>query len=106
MGVTGENDLFPVKGTWHVSSYILIHLFHISLHKSRSEKEGGREGGRQTTERLNVIEGQFEFASGYKRASQWKDYESGVKHFIWKKLRLFKARHPTQRALESGLPLL
>lgn len=65
-GATGEVYLFPVKEQWHASLYILIRLFHISLHKAESKKERSREkeGGRGVPERLNFIEGQFEVASG------------------------------------------
>lgn len=46
-GVIEEDELFPVRGQWHASMCILIHLFHFSVHKAKKEKEKGREGGRE-----------------------------------------------------------
>lgn len=48
-GVIGKVYLFPVKGQWYASSYILILLFHISLHKAEREKVVREE--KQATER-------------------------------------------------------
>lgn len=45
--VIGEDDLFPVNGQWCASSYILIYLFHIPLHKAEREREGERERERE-----------------------------------------------------------
>lgn len=47
-GVIGKVYLFPVKGQWY-ASYILILLFHISLHKAEREKVVRQE--KQATER-------------------------------------------------------
>lgn len=46
VGVIKENNLFPVKGQWHASLYILIHLFK-SLCTKLKGKDGGKEEGKE-----------------------------------------------------------